>query len=55
MSVCRICQGGQLFFFGGGGGLQRVACQAFAKGVRGHASPQKISLMVKFGGFWSIF
>ena len=44
MGVCRICHGGgQLFFFfffGGGGACDARRCHAFARGVRGHASPK---------------
>ena len=37
MGVCRICQGGPtIFFFWGGGG----ACDVFARGIRGYASPK---------------
>ena len=54
MGVCRICQGGPTFW---------EACdawrsQAFARGVRGHASPQKNfewCNLVRFGAFFSIF
>ena len=45
MGVCRISKGGQLFFFfifflgGGGGACDAWRSHAFAREVRGHASP----------------
>ena len=41
MGVCRICQGGPtIFFFWGGGACDAWRSHAFARGVRGHASPK---------------
>ena len=45
MGVCRLCQGRANF--GGGGGV----CQAFARRVRGYASPKKKILN---GAIWCV-
>ena len=51
MGVCRIYQGGPTIFFFGGGACDAWRSHAFARGVRGHASPKKKFLMVRFFTF----
>ena len=42
---------GANYFFGGGWACDVWRSHAFARGVRGHASPKNFFLMVQFGAF----
>ena len=58
MGVCRICQWGLLFFLLGGEACDAWHSHAFARGVQGHASPEKFfewCNLVRFGAYFHNF
>ena len=58
MGVCRICQERPTIFFGGVGACDAWRSQAFARGVRGNASPKKnfeLCNLVRFGAYFHKF